>query len=201
MRGVIWSCTLLGLALAETAHAATLDFMSVAYPPLPPADQTIVVSDSGVDFTFVPTDNLVGAPRWVGGDRINFGGGGGSSLEFEFTPDFQVTLDSYTIGLRFHLGNPNFRILEGANVLSASNDADVDGTFAFDSGPISLDPGVTYTFETNQFGAAIQSAFTAWDFTVIPEPSSAALLALAAFSFVSRTSRRRRQTKMQDKNA
>ncbi len=185
MRRMIWHSAMFGLAIAATAEAATLDFTAVAYPPIE-EDQTIVVSDAGVNFTMVPIDNLVGSPRWVGGDRITFGGGGGSSLEFDFTPDFDVTLDSYTIDLGFILGNPTFQIREGVNVLSAVNDADVNGTFGFDGGPISLDAGTTYTFENNEFGAAMQSAFSAWQFTVIPEPSTLCLLGLGALGLLRR---------------
>ena len=136
------------------------------------------VGDDGTIFSLTPTGNLVGAPRlFLSDDKgIQFGGGGGSTLTFDFTVSQDIKLNSYTLSdTGFFLGNPppSFNILEGASVLSSANVADAansGNTLNFDSGPILLTQGTTYSFTTNDFGAGAQSFISEWEYTRVPEP-------------------------------
>lgn len=139
-------------------------------------NELMPVGSDGVVFTTEPTDNLVGTDRFSLSlaRGIHFGGGGGSTLSFDFSVDHPVTLNSYTLASSgFILGDPDFDIREGANVLSASNTAVSNGdTHNFNSGPISLDAGTTYSFVVNTTGAGIQSFMASWDYTLVPEPAT-----------------------------
>lgn len=139
----------------------------------------------GTVFDLEPTLNLVGADRFLLNlsTGLHFGGGGGSTIEFEFSVDKDLTLDSYTLSSAgFILGNPVFDIRENSTVLSSGNTAIASGdTHNFAGGPITLDAGTVYTFEATTFGAATQSFMAAWNYTpsAIPEPGSATCLGLA----------------------
>lgn len=153
------------------------------------------VGSDGTIFDLEPTDNLVGTDRFLLSEitGLRFGGGGGSTIEFEFSVDKDLTLDSYTLGTSgAFLGNPIFDIREGATVLSSGNTAVASGnTHNFVGGPISLDAGTVYTFETTTFGAAIQSFMATWTYTpqAIPEPGSTICLAFAAIIVCTRRRR------------
>ena len=124
-------------------------------------------------------NNLVGSPRFISGaSGLRFGGGGGSSLEFQFSVDKPVTLDSYGLASFGILGNAEFNILDETTVISGPNQADTAGSNDFIDMP-ALEAGTLYTFKVNTSGAAIQASFETWGFSVVPEPSSAVLGALS----------------------
>ncbi len=139
-------------------------------------------SPDGVVFTMEPTNNLVGFPKFhlSATNGMTFGGGGGSSLAFEFTTNVDILLESYTISSSgFILNDPVFDIREGSSVLSESNSAVANGdTHAFASGPISIEAGTTYTFINTSFGAGTQSHMSSWQYTVVPAPGAIATLAI-----------------------
>ncbi len=136
----------------------------------------------GTVFNLVPTNNLVGADRFLLSETngLHYGGGGGSTLSFDFSVDKDVQLETYTLASSgFFLGNPTFEIREGTTVLSSGNTSNSTGdTHNFASGPINLDTGTTYTFETEVSGAAIQSFMASWEYSVtaVPEPGTFVLL-------------------------
>ncbi len=138
------------------------------------------VGSDGTVFTLTPTNNLVGGNRFLldATDGLLFGGGGGSTLSFDFSTDRDIVLDGYVLASSgFILGNPIFDIREGADVLSAGNDAMPNGlTSPFNSAPIAINAGTTYSFVANNTGAAILSFMQEWHYT--PEPASATAAAL-----------------------
>ncbi|MEM7453361.1 MAG: PEP-CTERM sorting domain-containing protein [Planctomycetota bacterium] len=152
------------------------------------------VGTDGTVFLMTPTNNLVGADRFLLSDTtgLHFGGGGGSSLEFEFSVSNDIMLETYTIPDHFSiLGNPTFDIVSGMTTLSSGNDSDMDGTFSFAGGPVMLEAGTTYTVDVTNFGAGIQSFMTGWGYSnAIPEPGTLSLLAVAGLGMVSRRIRR-----------
>lgn len=150
------------------------------------------VNPDGVVFTIVPTNNLVGGARLLLSEAngLQFGGGGGSTLQFEFNTNQDIDLYSYTLtDSGFILGNPLFDISDTGGVLSAGNDADqVAATLDFNSGPISIQAGETYTFDVTVSGAAIQSFIESWQYKIVPAPGAAGVLGLG----LAMTLRRRR---------
>lgn len=153
------------------------------------------VGDDGTVFTMTPTDNLVGGPRFLLDDTngLRFGGGGGSSIEFDFSTNKDIKLESYVIPDTFLLlNNPTFDVLEGITSLSAGNAGGTDGTIAFASGPIMITAGTTYTVDINATGAAVQSFFSAWNYTMVAIPTPAALPA-ALLGLGALAARRRRR--------
>jgi hypothetical protein len=145
-------------------------------------DEFSPVGSDGTVFSLVPTVNLVGFPRLLLSltNGLIFGGGGGSTLSFDFTADHTIELDSYTLSSNFlFLGNPVFDIREGATILSVSNTAINSGdTHSFAGGPILIEAGTTYTFIATTTGAAIQSFMASWQYHAVPAPASFALLTL-----------------------
>lgn len=143
-------------------------------------DQELTLTGSdGAVWEFTPTNNFVGGDRFlVSEDRgLQFGGGGGSSLTFEFSVDRDVTLEAYNIaGGIFVLGNPTFQVLQEDDLLSDDNDADAVGTFGFEGGPIEIEAGLLYTVDVTTAGAAIQSFFESWNY--VPSPGAATLLGM-----------------------
>ena len=148
------------------------------------------VGSDGTVFALVPTNNLVGADRFLlnATNGLQFGGGGGSTLSFDFTPSADIQLESYTIGGGFILSDPVFDVREGATTLSASNGATASGPFA--SGPLSLSGGTTYSFVATTTGAAVQSWMAAWTYTTVPEPMLGLLLVGAGLALGSVRGRR-----------
>lgn len=143
------------------------------------------IGTDGTVWMLTPTDNLVGADRFLLSETrgLHFGGGGGSTLSFDFEVDQDVFLESYTIAdTGFILGDPTFDILEGATLLSSNNTATSNGdTHLFEGGPVELTVGTTYSFQVNNAGAAIQSFMASWEYSAasVPEPGSASILMLS----------------------
>ena len=178
-----------GVALAvSSVDAATVSFqVDPATIDTSPADGFITGTEfsptgsDGTVFTMMPTNNLVGSDRFLlsAADGLQFGGGGGSTLSFDFTTNQDITLDRYVLGNGFFLSNPDFDIRDGAIVLSAANTSVAAGDgHAFNTAPISINSGTTYSFVVNSGGAAVQSFMESWDYTLVPEPASAGLLGL-----------------------
>lgn len=111
---------------------------------------------------------------------MQVGGGGGSTIEFTFQSDQDVTLSSYstdTTPLLF-LGDPTFDVT-GAGVSSVGNSlAQGNPANLFSDGPLVLDADELYTFEIQNGGAAAQAFISSITFTTtaVPEPSGIALL-------------------------
>ena len=145
-------------------------------------DEFMPVGSDGVQFTITPISNLVGGPRVTIDELrgLRFGGGGGSMLTFDVTPDQTIDLDAYTINTTtFILGNPTFDVGQNDGIFSMGNNANVAGTFAFEGGSLRINAGETFRFTVTNSGAAIQSFFESWSYTLIPAPGSAGLVALA----------------------
>ncbi|MBZ0171761.1 MAG: hypothetical protein K8E66_05230, partial [Phycisphaerales bacterium] len=111
----------------------------------------------------------------------HFGGGGGSTLAFDFSVNQDIELISYTLSNSgFFLGNPAFFIVGPGGVLSSLNDASASGsTLNFNDGPIAIAAGETYTFITDAGGAAVQSYMSDWQYNEIPTPAGLFVLGMA----------------------
>lgn len=175
--------------MVASSHAAVVSFLvDPATIDGSPPDGFITgtefspIGSDGTAFVLTPTDNLVGGDRFLLSptNGLSFGGGSGSTLSFDFTPNANIQLESYTIGGGLSVNNPIFDIREGATVLSMSNDGDTSGSFA--GGPIALQGGTTYNFIVTTPGAAFQRQMASWNYslTAVPEPSSCGVLAFLA---------------------
>ena len=199
MKKTITFCTLLFACLATvSADAATLSFLvDPATIDNNPSDGFITgteFSPTGSDnteFIFEPINNQTGPTRFLLSaiNGLSFGGGTGSSILFDFTPNLDIQLNSYTIGGGLSLGDPIFDIRDGATVLSGGNSGMTGSNFA--SAPIQLQGGNTYRFAMTNNSAAIQRQFTSWDYTTtaIPEPGSLAFLSMLGVAGVFRRKR------------
>ena len=153
------------------------------------------VGTDGTIFGLTPVNNLVGMPRFLLSDTngLHYGGGGGSTLAFDFTVSHDINLESYTLSSTgFFLGNPDFTILDGVTALSSNNTSNNSGdTHNFNSGPISLTAGTVYSFQTETFGAGIQAFMGSWTYsrTAIPEPTTWGVLAFLSTSVIVRRRR------------
>jgi hypothetical protein len=133
------------------------------------------MGDDGTIFSLTPTDNLTGPDRFLLSDTngLQYGGGGGSTLSFDFRSSTDISLESYTLGGGFFLSNPSFVISEGTTELSAGNTSNASGdTHLFNDGPILLTAGTDYTFEVEVAGAAVQAFMASWTYSVVPEPTT-----------------------------
>ncbi|MEO1526444.1 MAG: hypothetical protein AAFX06_13485 [Planctomycetota bacterium] len=152
------------------------------------------IGSDGVQFTFRPTNNLTGSDRFQLSDTLGlrYGGGGGSTLSFDFSADRDFTLETYTItDDNTVVGNPLFELRDGSVVISTGNPGErVTGTRGFTSGPLQLTAGTTYTFQVTNGSAATQSYLNAFGYSVTAIPGCVLPLGLiGAFS----TLRRRRR--------
>jgi hypothetical protein len=158
-------------------------------------DEFQPVGSGGTIFDFTPTNNLVSFPRFqLSAQRgVRYGGGGGSSLEFTFSTDQDILLNSYTLASSGSiLGDPTFAIKSGDSILSNSNTSIGNGNiYSFNSGPIAIRSGQDYTFEVINSGAAIQSYMDSWNYTVTAVPEPGAVLFLSSLCLVLATSRRK----------
>lgn len=190
--GIAIVICLLG-ATAKTAHADVVSFMvDPATYDTSPMDGFITgnefnpIGSGGTVFAMTPTDNLTGDDRFQldATDGLRFGGGGGSTLSFDFSINEDIFLNSYTLGTGFFNLDPLFDIREGANVLSLSNSSagGAGSVNGFQGGPIELEAGTNYSFVVTSASAATQSYLGSLNYTVtsVPEPSSMATLALGA---------------------
>ena len=160
-------------------------------------DEFQPIGSGGTIFDFTPTNNLVSFPRFqLSSQRgLRYGGGGGSSLEFTFSTNQDILLNSYTLASSGSiLGDPTFAIKAGDTILSNSNTSTGNGnTYSFNSGPISISSGQEYTFEVINSGAAIQSYMDSWDYSVSAVPEPGGVLFLSSLYLIFTTSRRRKR--------
>lgn len=158
------------------------------------------VGSDGTVFAMTPTDNLTGADRFQvdAVEGLRFGGGGGSTLSFDFSVSQDISLNSYTLGAGFFNRDPLFDIREGASVLSASNSSvgGAGSVIGFQGGPIELEAGTNYSFVVTTFSAATQSNLGSLNYTAtsVPEPSSMAAVSMGVAAIGMRRRLRRSGT-------
>lgn len=151
----------------------------------------------GVVFTFTATNNLVGVPRFNDltstGLGIQLGGGGGSVIEFTLATSADVTLDSYsTVSSGFFIGMPppTFNI-SGGSIVSTGNALTEDiAAIVFAGAPLLFEAGTIYTFGIENTGAAVQAFLGGIEFTVVPLPAPALLLASGVFGLLAHRRKR-----------
>ena len=154
----------------------------------------VTAGTDGTVFTFEPTNNFVGSDRLLlsPSNGLHYGGGGGSTLSFDFWTDRDITLEQYTLSSNgFFLGNPDFHMLDGVTVLSANNTSNSAGdAYTFNGGTLDLAAGTVYSFEVQTSGAAIQAYMASWQYSAsaIPEPASGIVL-LGAYAILRRRRR------------
>ena len=151
------------------------------------------VGTDGTIFSLVPTDNLTGPDRFMLSETngLQYGGGGGSTVAFNFSVNRVISLESYTLGEGFFLSNPSFSILDSATVISSTNTSNNAGdTHNFNSGPLELTAGTVYSFETQINGAAVQAFLGSWTYTAaVPEPTSFLFLTVSSMAMLFRRNR------------
>lgn len=192
-------------SVTQCTQAAVVNFMVDPGPlDTSPMDGFITgtefspIGSDGTLFTMIPTDNLTGTARFQldAVEGLKFGGGGGSTLSFDFAPNHDILLNSYTLGTGFFSNDPLFDIREGANVLSLGNSSGGGPSSVnnFAGGPIALSGGTNYSFVVTNASAATQSFLGSIDYTVtsVPEPSSIAVFAVGATIVVARRRKRNR---------
>lgn len=195
---------LLSAAALSNAQAATVDLTDGLFTEIEaamaggtPLDVPRVFTESagGVVFTFTATNNLVGVPKFNDlastGLGIQLGGGGGSVIEFTLATSATVTLDSYsTVSNGFVLGTPTFDI-SGGSVASNGNTLVEDiAANPFAGGPLLFEAGTIYTFDIENTGAAVQAFLGGIEFTVVPLPAPALLLASGILGLLARKRKR-----------
>ncbi|MEN0019613.1 MAG: hypothetical protein AAF747_01880 [Planctomycetota bacterium] len=205
--GIVCSAVVLLASAGSAAAQGTVSFVTTqaerdAFDAAGNADNFLngsefqPVGTDGVQFILRPVTNLVGFPRFISNNAagINFGGGGGSSLAFTFEADAPLDLESYIINDAFgFLNAPTFSIEDGGTVLSAGNDGSRptglgNQSRAFVGGVLRLEADTQYTFRADTTGAAVQAFIAGFNYTVVPTPASAGLLAMAGLA----ATRRRR---------
>lgn len=191
---------------SKSARADVVSFMvdPVAFDTNP-ADGFITgnefnpVGSGGTVFSMTPTDNLTGDDRFQLSDAegLRFGGGGSSTLSFDFSVNEDIILNSYSLGSGFFNNDPLFDIREGALVLSSSNSslAGAGSVNSFQGGPIELDAGTNYSFVVTSASAATQSYLGSLDYTVSAVPEPSVMTAMAAGAALIGMRRRRRRVK------
>ena len=179
------------LFFCAQTNAATMDLTDMDFNILVPGTvgpNSFSETAGGVVFTFTAVDNFVGGPEfrnYGNGNGLQLGGGGGTTIEFTLSASQDVELTQYSFNDAggFPLGNAEFDIIDGMTTLSAGNSLDsmMMGTVAFNSAPVSMTAGTDYTFDINNFGAAVQGFITSVEFNVVPEPSSLVFLLAGLF--------------------
>ena len=196
---LLLSALALGNARAETVDLTDGLFTEIelAMAGGTPLDVPRVFSETagGVVFTFSATNNLVGVPRFNDltstGLGIQLGGGGGSVIEFTLATSAPVTLDSYsTVSSGFFLGAPTFNI-SGGSIVSNGNALTEDiPANVFAGAPLLFEAGTIYTFGIENTGAAVQAFLGGIEFTVVPLPAPALLLASGVFGLLAHRRKR-----------
>lgn len=191
---------LLSAVALGNARAATIDLTDGLFTEIEAAmasgmaldvPRVFTESASGVVFTFTATNNLVGVPKFNDltntGFGIQLGGGGGSIIEFTLETSANVTLDSYsTVSNGFFLGTPTFDIT-GGSIVSSGNALPEDvAVNPFAGGPLLFEAGTIYTFDIENTGAAVQAFLGGIEFTVVPLPAPALLLASGFLALLAR---------------
>ena len=191
LRSSVIFSALIFLLLPVCSSAETVSFLvDPATIDTNPADGFITgsefepVGSDGIVFSLLPTNNLVGGDLFQLSETtgLHYGGGGGSTLSFDFSVNKDITLESYTLSSSgFFLGDPTFNIQLGDLILSSENTSNNSGdTHNFNGGPLHLTAGMVYSFETQVFGAAIQAYQESWTYTsIVPEPGALTLLGLS----------------------
>lgn len=188
---------------AGTAHAEIVSFLvDPADYDNDPMDGFITgnefnpIGSDGTVFAMTPTDNLTGADRFQldAMEGLRFGGGGGSTLSFDFSVNQDIFLDSYTLGAGFFNLDPLFDIREGVNLLSEDNSS-VSGAgsvVGFQGGPIALEASTSYSFVVTSSSAATQSYLGSFNYTTaVPEPSSLVAISIGVAAIGMRRRQRR----------
>lgn len=206
MKAFFTAVAMSATCFTSAASATTIDFLDGVFTGSGAVStgftQIQEVAD-GVTFTFVATQNQSGGARFLTGSSglidngLHLGGGGGSTIEFEFSVSEDVTLTGYSsnTGGGFALQDPTFDLLDGATILvddavlrdptstnifntSGENDVVVTGL------SVALRAGSTYIFDVDNTGAGTQSFLTALEFDtaspVAPVPLPAGLPLLLA---------------------
>lgn len=150
---------------------------------------------AGVVFTFSATSNLTGNLRFNNltnpGFGIQLAGGGGSILAFTLETSADVLLESYsTVSDGFFLGMPTFDI-SGGSIASNANALPEDvAVNPFAGGPLLFEAGTSYSFDIVNGGAAVQAFLGGIEFTVVPLPAPALLLASGVLGLLARKRKR-----------
>lgn len=192
------------VVLTCAAHAETVDLTDGIFTEIEAASsggmslgvpRVFSETAGGVVFTFTAINNLVSVPRFNDltntGFGIQLGGGGGSVLEFTLETSANVTLDSYsTVSDGFFLGTPTFNVT-GGTVNSTGNPLPQDiAANVFAGGSLLFEAGNLYTFDIENTGAAVQAFLGGIEFTVVPLPAPALLLASGLLGLAAHRRRR-----------
>ncbi len=177
---------LLAAITLGNAHAATVDLTDGLFTEIESATSGLprlfTETAAGVVFTFTATGNLAGEPQFnnlaTAGFGIQVGGANQSMIEFTLATSANVTLDSYsTVSNGFVLGTPTFNI-SGGSIVSNGNTLVQDiAANPFAGGPLLFEAGTIYTFDIENTGLAVQAFLGGIEFTVVPLPAPALLLA------------------------
>ena len=182
------------LATTNAAHALTLDLTDGVFttvtPSIIPGDP-VVFSDTagGVTFTFTATNNLVGVNRFISGlgdnfsNGIVFGGGGGSTISFDFTVDTEIEVTGYRGFDQTFLTGVNATLREGATTLDSGVAFNSDGNSAADAAleafaggaSFLLSAGTVYSVDVNNASPVTQSFLTGIEFDLINSPPAVPL--------------------------
>ncbi len=159
----------------------------------------------GTVFSLTPTNNLVGIDRFLLSETtgLRYGGGGGSTLSFDFSVSEDILLESYTLSSSgSFLNDPTFDILLGSTAISSGNTSVSSGeTHLFNGGPLELLAGQTYSFEVTNSGAAIQSYVSHWNYSVTAVPEPGGLVYLSSVAILVSLKRRKNKQAINGRTA
>ncbi len=191
---------LLATVALGNAHAATVDLTDGLFTAIEHGTtglpRVFTETASGVEFTFTATENLTGEAQFnnlaTPGFGIQLGGGNQSVIEFTLASSASVMLNSYsTVSNGFFLNPPTFNIT-GDGVASSGNTLVEDiAVNPFAGGPLLFEAGTIYTFDIENTGLAVQAFLGGIEFTVVPLPAPALLLATGVLALLARQRQRR----------